>query len=60
VQLLLQFIKARAGKMVKILKEIRAVFSDFIKEYETSTIIKESKYDQMLGLVISSKTIKSF
>lgn len=39
------------GHFHEILKEIRLKFSSIIKEYETSTIIKEPKYDRMIGLV---------
>jgi len=35
----------------EILHSIRMKFSDVIKEYETSSIIQEYKYDHMVDLI---------
>lgn len=35
----------------EVLKDIRKNFSDIIKEFDTTSIIKEYKYDYMIGLI---------
>lgn len=35
----------------EVMKDIKSSFSSFIKDYDIMTIVKEPKYDEMLGLL---------